>query len=98
MDWCQCLSIYFIYLYISVLVRLRGNNDIEDDVREMKEEASKMAMEKKVSILELFSNPIYRQPIIIAIVMNLSQQLSGINAVSVERFSYLKHQQYRSSV
>ncbi|KAG7335827.1 hypothetical protein KOW79_000520 [Hemibagrus wyckioides] len=64
-----------------VLVRLRGNNDIEDDVREMKEEASKMAMEKKVSILELFSNPIYRQPIIIAIVMNLSQQLSGINAV-----------------
>ncbi|KAK3571202.1 hypothetical protein QTP86_004907 [Hemibagrus guttatus] len=64
-----------------VLLRLRGSHDIEDDVREMKEEASKMAMEKKVSILELFSNPIYRQPIIIAIVMNLSQQLSGINAV-----------------
>lgn len=66
-----------------MLVHIRGNDDIEDDVREMKEEASKMAMEKKVSILELFRNPIYRQPIIIAIVMNLSQQLSGINAVSV---------------
>ncbi|TSR75266.1 Solute carrier family 2, facilitated glucose transporter member 3 [Bagarius yarrelli] len=64
-----------------VLVRLRGNDDIEDDVQEMKEEATKMAMEKKVSIPELFCNPIYRQPIIIAIVMNLSQQLSGINAV-----------------
>ncbi|KAI5105950.1 solute carrier family 2, facilitated glucose transporter member 3, partial [Silurus meridionalis] len=64
-----------------VLARLRGNNDIEDDIREMKEEAMRMAMEKKVSILELFRNPIYRQPIIIAIVMNLSQQFSGINAV-----------------
>ncbi|XP_060777617.1 solute carrier family 2, facilitated glucose transporter member 3 [Neoarius graeffei] len=64
-----------------VLVRLRGNNDIEDDVQEMKEEASKVAMEKKVSILELFRNPVYRQPIIIAIVMHLSQQFSGINAV-----------------
>ncbi|MCI4374701.1 hypothetical protein PGIGA_G00008900 [Pangasianodon gigas] len=65
----------------NVLILLRGNDDIEDDVREMKEEANKMAMEKKVSILELFRNPIYRQPIIIAIVMNLSQQFSGINAV-----------------
>lgn len=66
-----------------MLIRLRGNDNIEDDVREMKEEANKVAMEKKVSILELFRNPIYRQPIIIAIVMNLSQQFSGINAVSV---------------
>ncbi|XP_060726589.1 solute carrier family 2, facilitated glucose transporter member 1 [Tachysurus vachellii] len=64
-----------------VLVRLRGNADVEDDVREMKEEANKLATENKVSIPELFSNPIYRQPIIIAIVMNLSQQFSGINAV-----------------
>ncbi|XP_053350520.1 solute carrier family 2, facilitated glucose transporter member 3-like [Clarias gariepinus] len=64
-----------------VLVRLRGNDDVEDDIREMREEASKMAMEKKVSIMELFRNPVYRQPIIIAIVMNLSQQFSGINAV-----------------
>lgn len=70
-------------MYVSVLVRLRGNDDVEDDIREMREEASKMAMEKKVSIMELFRNPVYRQPIIIAIVMNLSQQFSGINAVSV---------------
>lgn len=41
-----------------------------------------MAMEKKVSILELFRSRNYRQPIIIAIVLQLSQQLSGINAVS----------------
>ncbi|KAI2655365.1 Solute carrier family 2, facilitated glucose transporter member 3 [Labeo rohita] len=64
-----------------VLTRLRGHSDVEDDIREMKEEAMKMSMEKKVSIPELFRNPAYRQPIIIAIILQLSQQLSGINAV-----------------
>ncbi|XP_051576929.1 solute carrier family 2, facilitated glucose transporter member 3-like [Myxocyprinus asiaticus] len=64
-----------------VLMRLRGHSDVEDDIREMKEEATKMAMEKKVSIPELFRNPAYRQPIIVSIILQLSQQLSGINAV-----------------
>ncbi|XP_014896249.1 solute carrier family 2, facilitated glucose transporter member 3 [Poecilia latipinna] len=63
------------------LERLRGTNDVNDDIKEMKEEGMKMAMEKKVSIPELFRSPKYRQPIIIAIVLQLSQQLSGINAV-----------------
>ncbi|XP_056141613.1 solute carrier family 2, facilitated glucose transporter member 1 [Lampris incognitus] len=64
-----------------VLVRLRGSEDVSDDIQEMRKEANKMAMEKKVSIPELFRSPVYRQPIIIAIVLQLSQQLSGINAV-----------------
>ncbi|XP_054477602.1 solute carrier family 2, facilitated glucose transporter member 3 [Anoplopoma fimbria] len=63
------------------LVRLRGCEDVSDDIEEMKEEGRKMALEKKVSILELFRSPNYRQPIIIAIILQLSQQLSGINAV-----------------
>ncbi|XP_067305023.1 solute carrier family 2, facilitated glucose transporter member 3 [Pseudorasbora parva] len=63
-----------------VLTHLRGHSDVEDDIREMKEEAMKMSMEKKVSIPELFRNSAYRQPIIIAIILQLSQQLSGINA------------------
>uniref|UniRef100_A0A8C6SI21 Solute carrier family 2, facilitated glucose transporter member 5 n=1 Tax=Neogobius melanostomus TaxID=47308 RepID=A0A8C6SI21_9GOBI len=63
------------------LVRLRGHEDVNDDVQEMKEEGLKMSMEKKVTILELFRSPLYRQPIIIAIILQLSQQLSGINAV-----------------
>ncbi|XP_056331209.1 solute carrier family 2, facilitated glucose transporter member 3 [Danio aesculapii] len=64
-----------------VLTSLRGHTDVEDDIREMKDEAMKMSMEKRVSIPELFRNPAYRQPIIIAIILQLSQQLSGINAV-----------------
>ncbi|XP_073342265.1 solute carrier family 2, facilitated glucose transporter member 3 [Pagrus major] len=63
------------------LVRLRGTEDVNDDIQEMKEEGMKMAMEKKVTIPELFRSPNYRQPIIIAIILQLSQQLSGINAV-----------------
>lgn len=63
------------------LVRLRGYEDVSDDINEMKEEGRKMALAKKVTIPELFRSPAYRQPIIIAIVLQLSQQLSGINAV-----------------
>ncbi|KAF5904454.1 solute carrier family 2, facilitated glucose transporter member 1-like, partial [Clarias magur] len=66
----------------AVLVRLHGSDGVEDAVQEMKEEANKVAMEKKVSILQLFCNPIYRRPIIITIIMNLSQQFSGIQAVA----------------
>ncbi|XP_042345296.1 solute carrier family 2, facilitated glucose transporter member 3 [Plectropomus leopardus] len=63
------------------LVRLRGSEDVSDDIQEMKEEGMRMSMEKKVTILELFRSPNYRQPITIAIILQLSQQLSGINAV-----------------
>ncbi|KAM4580001.1 solute carrier family 2, facilitated glucose transporter member 3 [Odontesthes bonariensis] len=63
------------------LERLRGVEDVSDDIQEMKEEGIKMALEKKVTVLELFRSPNYRQPIIIAIILQLSQQLSGINAV-----------------
>ncbi|KAG7269331.1 hypothetical protein CRUP_006689 [Coryphaenoides rupestris] len=63
------------------LVRLRGSEDVSTDLQEMKEEAMKMALEKKVTIVELFRSRAYRQPLVIAIVLQLSQQLSGINAV-----------------
>ncbi|KAI3358195.1 hypothetical protein L3Q82_003194 [Scortum barcoo] len=63
------------------LVRLRGSEDVSKDLREMKEESAKMAMEKKVTILELFRCAAYRQPLLIAVMLQLSQQLSGINAV-----------------
>lgn len=75
------LSIYPSFLSVA-LVRLRGTEDVGEDIQEMKEEGMKMAMEKKVTIPELFRSPNYRQPIIIAIILQLSQQLSGINAVS----------------
>nr|XP_057902460.1 solute carrier family 2, facilitated glucose transporter member 3a [Doryrhamphus excisus] len=63
------------------LVRLRGSEDVSRDLQEMKEESNKMALEKKVTIPELFRSPAYRQPLLIAVMLQLSQQLSGINAV-----------------
>ncbi|XP_027002827.1 solute carrier family 2, facilitated glucose transporter member 1 [Tachysurus fulvidraco] len=65
----------------SVLKKLRGTSDVSSDMQEMKEESRQMMREKKVSILELLTSRIYRQPLIIAVVLQLSQQLSGINAV-----------------
>lgn len=51
-------------------------------MQEMKEESRQMMREKKVTILELLRSPLYRQPILVAVMLHLSQQLSGINAVS----------------
>ncbi|XP_063751286.1 solute carrier family 2, facilitated glucose transporter member 1-like isoform X2 [Eleginops maclovinus] len=65
----------------SVLVELRGTEEVSEDMQEMKEESQQMMREKKVTIPELFRSPMYRQPIFVAIMLQLSQQLSGINAV-----------------
>ena len=47
----------------------------------MEDERERMSQEKQVTVLELFRAPNYRQPIIISIMLQLSQQLSGINTV-----------------
>lgn len=57
---------------------------MSSDMQEMKEESRQMMREKKVTIPELFRSPLYRQPLLIAVILQLSQQLSGINAVSVQ--------------
>lgn len=63
-------------------MRLRGYEDVSKEMQEMKEEGIKMNMEKRMTIPELFRTAVYRQPLLIAIMIQLSQQLSGINAVS----------------
>lgn len=65
----------------NVLKKLRGTTDVSADIKEMKDESRKMMSEPKVTILELFRSHRYRQPLVVAVVLQLSQQLSGINAV-----------------
>ncbi|XP_070757954.1 solute carrier family 2, facilitated glucose transporter member 1 isoform X2 [Enoplosus armatus] len=65
----------------TVLKKLRGTTDVSADMQEMKEESRQMMREKKVTIPELFRSPLYRQPLIVAVILQLSQQLSGINAI-----------------
>ncbi|XP_021563100.1 solute carrier family 2, facilitated glucose transporter member 3-like isoform X2 [Carlito syrichta] len=64
-----------------VLQQLWGTHDVSQDIQEMKDESVRMAQGKQVTVLELFRVPSYQQPIIISIILQLSQQLSGINAV-----------------
>ncbi|XP_041356553.1 glucose transporter type 1-like [Gigantopelta aegis] len=63
------------------LQRLRATDDVEEDMKEMTREAQKNAEEPKISIWQLFTIKSLRMPLIISIVMQLSQQLSGINAI-----------------
>ncbi|XP_004610709.2 solute carrier family 2, facilitated glucose transporter member 3 isoform X2 [Sorex araneus] len=64
-----------------ILQRVWGTDDVSQDIQEMKEESVRMSQEKRPTVLDLFRSPNYRQPILIAIMLQLSQQLSGINAV-----------------
>lgn len=64
-----------------ILQRLWGTQDVAQDIQEMKDESVRMSQEKQATVLELFRSPSYQQPIMISIMLQLSQQLSGINAV-----------------
>lgn len=64
-----------------ILQRLWGTQDVAQDIQEMKDESARMAQEKQVTLLELFRVRSYQQPLMISIMLQLSQQLSGINAV-----------------
>ncbi|KAK7584184.1 hypothetical protein V9T40_005147 [Parthenolecanium corni] len=63
------------------LRRLRASNQIEEDIEEMRAEERAERAEAAVSMLELMCSPTLRYPLMIGVVMQLSQQLSGINAV-----------------
>ncbi|XP_064418317.1 solute carrier family 2, facilitated glucose transporter member 2 [Latimeria chalumnae] len=63
------------------LKKFRGECDITKDVAEMKKEKEEAEKESKVSIAQLFRSPSYRQPIMVALVLHISQQFSGINAI-----------------
>ncbi|CAL1538109.1 unnamed protein product [Lymnaea stagnalis] len=65
----------------SALLRLRGMDMVDEYLDEMKEEARGQQQEEKVNILILLTRPVYRMPVIISIVMQLSQQFSGINGI-----------------
>ncbi|XP_066446124.1 solute carrier family 2, facilitated glucose transporter member 2 [Eleutherodactylus coqui] len=79
------------YIYIKLgreevakrnLRKLRGGDyDPSKDIEEMKREKEEAASEKKVSIIQLFKSPNYRQPLLVSLVLHISQQFSGINGI-----------------
>ncbi|XP_037696741.1 solute carrier family 2, facilitated glucose transporter member 2 isoform X2 [Choloepus didactylus] len=78
------------YLYIKVdkedkakknLKRLRGSDDITKDITEMRKERHEASSEQKVSMIKLFTNSSYRKPILVALMLHVAQQFSGINGI-----------------
>ncbi|XP_005383052.1 PREDICTED: solute carrier family 2, facilitated glucose transporter member 2 [Chinchilla lanigera] len=78
------------YLYIKLeeevkakksLRRLRGSDDVTKDINEMKKEKEEASSEQKVSVIQLFTDSSYRQPMIVALMLHMAQQFSGINAI-----------------
>lgn len=65
----------------TALVRLRGTDDVEAEIAEMHAEDRSQRTDESVSLLSLFTVRALRLPLIVGIVMHLSQQFSGINAV-----------------
>lgn len=64
--------------------------DIEDDIMEMRAEEQAQMAEAKITLFELATSPTLKLPLLIAIIMQLSQQLSGINAVNPNNISKMK--------
>ncbi|CAG9864153.1 unnamed protein product [Phyllotreta striolata] len=63
------------------LRRLRASNAVEEDIEEMRAEERAQHSEASIGMVELICSPTLRMPLIIGIVMQLSQQFSGIIAV-----------------
>ncbi|CAL1262679.1 unnamed protein product [Larinioides sclopetarius] len=59
----------------------RGTGDVHFEMEEMRNESQELKMVPKVTLKEMWENAVLRKPLIIAVVVMLSQQLSGINAV-----------------
>ncbi|XP_055087340.1 solute carrier family 2, facilitated glucose transporter member 2 [Periophthalmus magnuspinnatus] len=78
------------YLYIVLgkeqearksLYRLKGPYDATTDLEEMRREKEEADKEPRVSIWSLIRSPVYRDQLFVALMMHISQQLSGINAI-----------------
>ncbi|XP_036410313.1 solute carrier family 2, facilitated glucose transporter member 2 isoform X1 [Megalops cyprinoides] len=78
------------YLYIKLgkeeeacksLKRFKGEYDTSKDMAEMKKEKEEVMKEEQVSIVTLVRSSAYRQQLAVALMMHLSQQFSGINAI-----------------
>ncbi|XP_032287753.1 solute carrier family 2, facilitated glucose transporter member 4 isoform X2 [Phoca vitulina] len=63
------------------LKRLTGWADVSGALAELKEEKRQLERERPLSLPQLLGSRPHRQPLVIAVVLQLSQQLSGINAV-----------------
>jgi len=77
----QSLETETSFWMLAALQRLRASSQVEEDIEEMRAEERAHETESALSLSELLCSPTLRAPLVIGVVMQLSQQLSGINAV-----------------
>eukprot|EP00061_Rhincodon_typus_P014313 g41257.t1 len=63
--------------------RIRGWDDVDDEIEEMRLEDQSEKAEGHMSVLHLFSFRSLRWQLVSIIVLNMGQQLSGVNAMLV---------------
>ncbi|XP_060600218.1 glucose transporter type 1-like [Ruditapes philippinarum] len=68
----------------------RGTSNVDFDIEEMKSESKTVTEEDSVSIIGLFRRRSLRRALLISVIMQLSQQLSGINAIFYYSFNLFK--------
>ena len=85
---CGCSKAMFEYalsiLPLSALQRLRGWEDVDEEITEMRLEDQSEKAEGHMTVLSLLSQRSLRWQLISIIILNMGQQLSGVNAVSVQ--------------
>jgi hypothetical protein len=65
------------------LEKLRNSKDVSEELQNMRAMVNSMADSKQVTLKELLSNTELRWPLLITVLLILSQQFSGINAVNL---------------
>ncbi|KAK3577353.1 hypothetical protein CHS0354_008451 [Potamilus streckersoni] len=80
------------------LVILRGTDLVDEDMEEMKAEFRHQETETRVNLIKLFKKRSLRMPLLVSVVMQLSQQLSGINAIFYYSFNLFKSAGMEESV
>lgn len=80
--WMKHLSNCECRLPPAALQRLRGWDNVEGELTEMRLEEQSERAEGRLSVLSLLSQRSLRWQLVSIIVMNMGQQLSGVNAVS----------------
>lgn len=71
----------FCVICHSALQRLRGWNDVDAEMTEMRLEDQSERAEGHLTVLSLLSQRSLRWQLVSVIIMNMGQQLSGVNAV-----------------
>lgn len=63
------------------MTRLRNQTDVSAEIEEMDQEAKESKSDSAISLKELFTAEELRWPLITGLILQLAQQLCGINAV-----------------